>query len=58
MLKSVLFVPDFGINILAVKYVASKKQDCALLFLVGAELYDKGGNLIGRSQEPVYHTHL
>ena len=45
--KNVFFVPDFGINILSVKHVASKKQECAVQFMAGAQFYNREGNLIG-----------
>ena len=56
--KNVLFVPEFGINILSVKHVATKKQGCAVLFMGGAQFYDRDGNLIGWSPEPEAHTDL
>ena len=56
--KNVLFVLEFGINILSVKHVASKKQGCAVLFMGGAQFYDREGNLIGWSPKPEYHTDL
>ena len=56
--KNVLFVPEFGINILSVKHVVSKKHRCAVLFLGGAQFYDREGNFIGWSPEPEYHTDL
>ena len=56
--KNVLFVPEFGINILSVKHVASKKQGCVVLFMGGAQFCDREGNLIGWSPEPEYHTDL
>ena len=45
--KNVLFVHEFGINILSVKHVAFKKQGCAVMFMGGAKLYDREGNFIG-----------
>ena len=56
--KNVLFVPEFGINILSVKHVASKKQGCAVMFMGDAQFYDREENLIGWSPEPEYHTDL
>ena len=56
--KNMLFVPEFGINILSVKHVATKEQGCAVLFMGGAQFYDRDGNLIGWSAEPKAHTDL
>ena len=55
MFKNVLFVPEFGINILSVKHVATKKQGCAVMFMGGAQFYDRDGNLIGWNPEPKDH---
>ena len=56
--KNVFFVLEFGINILSVKHVASKKRGCTVLFMGGAQFYNREGNRFGWSPEPEYHTDL
>ena len=56
--KHVLHVPDFGVNILSVKYVAPTKQGCGVYFRAGAQFYDQKGNLVSWSKEPRAHSDL
>ena len=50
-------VPGFGINVLSVKYVASRAVG-GVLFQEGAQYFDSNRRLVGWSPEPREHTDL
>ena len=56
--NNVKFVPGFGINVLSVKYVASRAVGGGVLFQEGAHYFDSYRRLVGWSPELKEHTDL
>ena len=54
--NNVKYVPGFEINVLSVKYVASRAVGGGVLFQEGAQYFDSKGRLVGWSLEPKEHT--
>ena len=56
--NNVKFVSGFGINVLFVKYVASRAVGGGVLFQGGTHYFDSKRRLVGWSPEPREHTDL